>query len=435
MNDEPVRVAIVGGGIGGLCLAQGLRQDGVDVHVYERDATAIARTQGFRVHISPTGSKALHDCLPPDLFGLFSDTCGVFGQGFTMASEQLVVLLGVANADGVIDDPVLRHRSVSRISLRRILLAGLEDRVHFGKRFTHYVDEPGGAVAAYFEDGTSAAADVLIAADGVNSPVRKQLLPGADPIDTGIVAVGGKVPLSPAVLAIAPAELLSGPVMILAREPVSLFMALWKRDLSRQWALNAALPATASDIADAAEEDYLLLGFGAKPETLGLTGDVGAVSGRELVDAVRKQVRNWHPSIRKLVELIDPESFGATRIKTSQAVEAWPTGRITLLGDAIHSMTPYRGIGANVALRDAALLRTKLAAAHRGEAELLTAIGEYESEMRVFGFAAVGRSLETMHRATSARGAGFGIMKGVMRTINAIPPVKRRIAARMAEAG
>jgi len=81
--------------------------------------------------------------------------------------------------------------------LRRILLSGLEDMVHFGKRFTHYVDEPNGPLTAYFEDGTSATADLIIAADGVNSPVRKQFLPAADPIDTGVVAIGGKVPLPP----------------------------------------------------------------------------------------------------------------------------------------------------------------------------------------------------------------------------------------------
>ena len=56
-------------------------------------------------------------------------------------------------------------------------------------------------------------------------------------------------------------------------------------------------------------------------------------------------------------------------------------------------MTPYRGIGGNVALRDAGLLGGNLAAAHRGAMPLLQAIHEYESAMRDYGFHAVRSSL------------------------------------------
>ena len=53
MSEKQMRVAIIGGGIGGLCLAQGLKQAGVSVAVYERDRTPTARLQGFRIHIDP----------------------------------------------------------------------------------------------------------------------------------------------------------------------------------------------------------------------------------------------------------------------------------------------------------------------------------------------------------------------------------------------
>jgi salicylate hydroxylase len=52
----PLHVLIIGGGIGGLTLAQGLRKSGVSVAVYERDRTATDRLQGYRVHINPAGS-------------------------------------------------------------------------------------------------------------------------------------------------------------------------------------------------------------------------------------------------------------------------------------------------------------------------------------------------------------------------------------------
>src|SRR5690242_3064929 len=60
----PLHVLIIGGGIGGLCLAQGLNKAGVSVAVYERDRALDARLQGYRLNIEPAGSLALHACLP-----------------------------------------------------------------------------------------------------------------------------------------------------------------------------------------------------------------------------------------------------------------------------------------------------------------------------------------------------------------------------------
>ena len=73
---EPFHILIIGGGIGGLTLAQGVKQAGVSAALYERDRTLTDRLQGYRVHISPTGSLALHECLPPHLFEIFDRTCG-----------------------------------------------------------------------------------------------------------------------------------------------------------------------------------------------------------------------------------------------------------------------------------------------------------------------------------------------------------------------
>ena len=55
----PFRVLVIGAGLGGLCLAQGLCKAGVDVAVYERDAGLAVRTQGHRVHIDSRGEQAL----------------------------------------------------------------------------------------------------------------------------------------------------------------------------------------------------------------------------------------------------------------------------------------------------------------------------------------------------------------------------------------
>jgi 2-polyprenyl-6-methoxyphenol hydroxylase-like FAD-dependent oxidoreductase len=114
-------------------------------------------------------------------------------------------------------------------------------------------------------------------------------------------------------------------------------------------------------------------------------------------------------------------------------VASWPSRRITLIGDAIHSMTPYRGIGANIALRDAALLCRKLAAAAEGETSIETAIHDYERQMRDYGFAAVRSSLQALKQTVGEKGIGFRCAKLFFRAANAAPPLKRLALANFGE--
>ena len=421
MNERNFHVAIIGAGVGGLCLAQGLKKAGIGVSVYERDKTASSRLQGFRIHIDPDGSRALHQCLPEDLWKIFDSTGGDFSQGFTVLSEKLEELLSMRTEGGGPVDAIARHRSISRITLRRVLLTGLDDTVHFGKRFLRYEELPDGRFRLLFEDGSTEIADVIVGADGVNSAVRKQYLPSADPVDTGVLAVGGKVPFSDGVMALVPHRLLDGPVMVLPPEPCSLFMAIWKRspqanDALRRLGINEPLEG---------DENYLILGLGGRADDLGLAHDM---SGRALKDALRRSAASWHPNLRKLIEMAEESEMSANRLRTSRCPAPWPTTRITLLGDAIHSMTPYRGIGANIALRDGALLCTKLVEAQGGDKALTEAIGEYESSMREYGFAAVDASRKSMEQAVGRKTSpGFQIAKTAMRVVNKVPALKRRL--------
>src|ERR1700741_4472729 len=83
------RVAVVGGGKGGVATAQALHRAGVAVSVYERSRLRTERLQGYRVHINPHGSRALHECLPPELWRTFVATCGSPGSSFSFITEQL----------------------------------------------------------------------------------------------------------------------------------------------------------------------------------------------------------------------------------------------------------------------------------------------------------------------------------------------------------
>ncbi|HEY4920350.1 MAG TPA: NAD(P)-binding protein, partial [Xanthobacteraceae bacterium] len=173
----PLHVLVIGGGVGGLALAQGLKREGVSAAVYERERSLASRLQGYRVHISPGGSRALHECLTPHLFDAFDRTCGKPGRSFRFMTEQMKPLLTLDASMISNDDAIARHRSVSRITLRQVLLSGLDDVVHFDKTFVRYEESPTGRVVAHFADGSTAEGDVLVAADGGGSRVRRQFLP------------------------------------------------------------------------------------------------------------------------------------------------------------------------------------------------------------------------------------------------------------------
>jgi 2-polyprenyl-6-methoxyphenol hydroxylase-like FAD-dependent oxidoreductase len=93
-------------------------------------------------------------------------------------------------------------------------------------------------------------------------------------------------------------------------------------------------------------------------------------------------VADWHPAIRGLVDRIDPGTLFSHPFRRLDPTPPWPTSRVTLVGDAIHAMLPTLGKGANIAMRNAAVLRDGLVAAARGERPLLEAIAAYEQDMR-----------------------------------------------------
>src|SRR6266849_6382904 len=326
MTDKGFHVGIVGGGIGGLALAQGLKKAGVSVAVYERDRTPTDRLQGYRVHISPKGSAALHDCLPSDLFDVFAATCSVRNEVFRFVTEKMEELLSIkARGDASM---IARHWSASRITLRQVLLSGLDGIVQFDRNFTHYEETSSGPVVLHFADGSTAACDVLVGADGGNSHVRHQFLPHAQRIDTGAAGIAAKAMLTDENRRRLPPRVLEGTGLVMAPGRRSMFIGL-RRDLECGQPLEEMAPP-------------------------------------DLQRLVLDRIRNWHPDYSVLVCASDPSTFNVVSFKTSMPVAPWQTRRITLIGDAIHSMTPYRGIGANIALRDAALLGANIKEAALG---------------------------------------------------------------------
>jgi 2-polyprenyl-6-methoxyphenol hydroxylase-like FAD-dependent oxidoreductase len=394
------RVAVVGAGLGGLCLAQGLHRAGADVAVYERDAALASRPQGYRLHVDARAGLALQRCLPPELFELFLATCGRPGKRFTVLSERLRVLHEVA-ADPAEDPsaPATLSTSANRQTLREILAAGLGQQISFGREFTRYEAGDDG-VRLHFADGRPADADLLVGADGVNSAVRRQRLPGAGIIDTGSRCIYGKTLLDDSTLRLVPPSLLDGFTAIVGG-PVGMAAGLVQFSQRPERACAAMAPEARLSPAG----DYLMWAVSANHERFGVPdARLGELGPAGLHDTATKMIRSWHPDLRGLVARASIDETFLVRIRTSVPVAAWPPSRVTLLGDAIHAMSPARGSGANTALQDAGLLCRTLTEAWPDGRAVGPAISEYETRMREYGYAAV--------RASRAAETGIGARRG-----------------------
>jgi 2-polyprenyl-6-methoxyphenol hydroxylase-like FAD-dependent oxidoreductase len=108
--------------------------------------------------------------------------------------------------------------------------------------------------------------------------------------------------------------------------------------------------------------------------------------------AARSVVDGWHPAAGRIIDEADPSATFPVVISSAQPVAPWPDRAVTLLGDAVHTMSPGRGEGANVALRDASLLCGLLSSVAAGRLPLTVAKQQYEAEMLEYGFTAVAAS-------------------------------------------
>ncbi|HET9139716.1 FAD-dependent oxidoreductase, partial [Actinophytocola sp.] len=337
-----LRVAVIGGGIGGLCLAQGLRKAGVDVAVYERDRSRTDRLQGYRIHINPTGARALHECLPAPLWEAFLATTGKSGSAFGFLTERMEELLVTGDEPTGPADPTREHHSVSRITLRQVLSAGLDGVLHYGKEFVRYEQTGDGPVTCHFADGSTAEADVLVAADGGGSRVRAQYLPQAKRVDTGIQAIAGKLTLDERSRAWLPARLVAGPNLLLPPKGLGMFLA--PHDLD-DVATDAGIGGNDETLdQDAVLFDnttsYLMWAFAASPRRYPPGASLKDMEGKELRDLVAELMAGWDPALRRMVTDSEPGTVSLLPIRTATPVAEWPSTNVTLIGDAIHSMTP-----------------------------------------------------------------------------------------------
>jgi 2-polyprenyl-6-methoxyphenol hydroxylase-like FAD-dependent oxidoreductase len=261
-----------------------------------------------------------------------------------------------------------------RIVLRQVLAHGLEDNVQFGKKFSSYTVTDRG-VKVCFSDSSEQQGCLLVGADGAFSRIRKQFLPELQLFDTEARWIYGKPTITRALLVKFQQRALNGLTLVQDRSkliPLSLLLEpmRFKRD-----ELNEHVP-----------EDYVYWVLLSRKDNFDISDDdLLKLSPEEVPKLAKKMTANWGPSFHALFEFQDTSRTSLLRVATVKPeIPSWKaSSRVTLIGDAIHAMSPTSAAGATTALRDAAFLASALsegvinsASIHIYEAAMRTYAGE-----------------------------------------------------------
>jgi 2-polyprenyl-6-methoxyphenol hydroxylase-like FAD-dependent oxidoreductase len=377
-----LHVVIAGGGLSGLCLAQGLVASGVSCAVYERDPDLRRRT-GYRITINGDGGDALERCLAPDLYELYLECSrNTPRRAVSVVIDEHCEERSTAPHLGPPNDGERPHTAIDRLTLRQILAARLGDVIHCGAGAVGW-ERAGDRVRLRLSDGSTAEGDVLVGADGVGSVIREGLLPDAEVIDTGVRGLGlfARTPLTPEIHDALPGVLLDG--FVIAADGRGVTLALGAMDPRRP--PEQAAEQLAPDVSLDAVAPYMMLSGGLVPGTpIPPPGEWTAETAGEMHARMVAAVGGWHPALRGLVERVALDTLFAAHFKRLEPTPAWPSSNVTLTGDSIHAMLPTFGMGGNTSLRDAAILSERLAVADRGELGLVDAVAGYEEAMREY---------------------------------------------------
>jgi 2-polyprenyl-6-methoxyphenol hydroxylase-like FAD-dependent oxidoreductase len=347
------KIAIIGGGPGGLTLARLLQVKGAEVKVYERDVTRVLRVQGATLDLHyESGQKAIEAA---GLLDAFKKTYRPGNDKWRVLDKAANVLYDEhekASPDVTFGDPTFRPE-IDRSDLRDILLSSLSpDTVVWDSHFINMLPV-GPQWKIEFKNGTTVVADLVIGADGGNSKIRP-FVTSIKPAYTGIIILQGNVDNGKTVAPTIHALLKGGKISVYsdgkhlhvsARGDGSIdFYVSGKMD--ERWAKESGI-----DLTDKTQR----------------------------VAWFRKEFAGWDRIWFELFEsfylplLVRPQNT----IPADQGWQAQPN--VTLIGDAAHIMPPTGG-GVNLAMLDALELSECLT---NGEyPDMQSAIAAYETNMQ-----------------------------------------------------
>jgi 2-polyprenyl-6-methoxyphenol hydroxylase-like FAD-dependent oxidoreductase len=326
-----VRIAIIGGGIGGLTTAIALRQFGFEPDVYEQAPVLLDVGAAIAVW-----SNAMGVLERLGLAGKVLEHAGVIKQiQWLDQNGRPINKINITDPSGPESTPAV---ALHRADLQDILLHSLPTTsVHLGSSLVDYSQDDE-KVVANFANGYVSESDFLIGADGVHSRVRTELLDDADPIYRGYTVWRGISATIPGSIPPETAIELHGRGKRFGIGPVGLGRVGW-------WA--AANSANTSPKAEERSADR-------KTWKQGET-----VAPRRPHDTQGELLRlfeRWYRPVIQLIESTSSPSILRTGAFDRPASKSWGDGRVTLLGDAIHPTTPNLGQGGCMAIEDALVL-------------------------------------------------------------------------------
>ncbi|WP_329182139.1 FAD-dependent monooxygenase [Streptomyces sp. NBC_01477] len=268
-----------------------------------------------------------------------------------------------------------------------------------------YRHEADGAVTARFADGRTASADLLVGADGVNSAVRRILLPDARVEDAGLRLVYGKIPLEGgSTRARVPSWVFDSIFTVVTGGPGHPHLGLGPVEFSTrpdQAGITHTPPVALSPFGD-----YVACMVGAPADHPAMPPfeelrDLAPSGLRDV--ALEVLGGDWHEDIHRLLSLWDADSLFPLRISTANPVPVWESGPVTLIGDAIHAMSPVLAMGANTAIRDAGELTRALSDAAGAGGSPVDGVRAYENRMTDYAFSIVADSRQTGQQRVGQR--------------------------------
>ncbi|KAF2677500.1 FAD/NAD(P)-binding domain-containing protein [Lentithecium fluviatile CBS 122367] len=370
-------ILISGAGLASLLLGRSLLRSKIPFLVFERDASIVFRAQGYRLRLSPEGIDAIEDVLGPEGFQKFYSRCGkTGGAGFAAIDPLTGETLG-GQHQSVASEPLTSRENkivgIARGDMRALFLEGCEQNVRWSHHVTGYELTDDG-VRAVFADGTkSEEGSMLVGGEGIRSQVAKQLSGGKLKVyDLGARGIHGQ----------APTTAFKG-----LGEGVFRFVDEQSHPGGKVFLITNVRP-------DDMDNPDVQFGWtlGGSPGVITPPNEDYTIIGKPAADIAKALTAPWHPRVKTLFDNMDEREAAFWKITCSSpdGVPEWKNEpRVTVIGDAVHSMTPAGGIGANTAVRDSALLGRLLAEAG-GFKEGVTAA--YEKAMRVYASEAVKKS-------------------------------------------
>ncbi|MCT9144009.1 FAD-dependent oxidoreductase [Streptomyces violarus] len=382
-----MRVVVVGGGIGGLALGAGLRREGWEVAVFDRD-TDVAATGGYHITLDERAQSALRGMVAPETMRrLLASASALRLRDRDAFWDRRGRLLGRGpdlSGDAGID--------VDRITLRMLLAEEVGDALHLGRTVSDVSQGEDGAPRVLFTDAAPVSADLVVGADGTHSLVAQHLAGGRTNSPAGITGFSGRTlrtDLSPG------EQQRLGPRSGLAIGPRGAALYIGFLDPVG----NVALDAPGLRMSITTGPTYI---WGAMFPESPATDSLRALRDSALQAALSRRFREqgWAEHTLEVISRADPHSVAAYRFNAAptRATELapWPAGRITALGDAVHATPPTAGMGAGAAIRDAAALLQHLGNVRDGDTTTAEAVNQFEAGMRRRGSEVLGLAMRTV---------------------------------------